>query len=191
MHFSPFQIGKSQKFLQPWWMSRCIFYQWAMMGKSINGTRNIKTCDLESRSRSYENEVWEGWNFGVIFGKAGKAGNRSPILVKIVQKGWKIITNYPKFGCFFVLTAVGTLLSKSAFFSSSVGVKAVPSDFLKMSLKSSSICCVYSVNFVSVPPGSVFRVPYYTKNWMKNLVSIFRKIVYVKIWVSIFRKLGL
>ena len=35
--------------------------------------------------------------------------------MKIVQKGWKIITNSPKFGWFFVLTAVGTLKSDDLF----------------------------------------------------------------------------
>ena len=69
----------------------------------------VTISNLKSRSRSYENEVWEGWNFGFDFREAGKAGKRSPISVKIVQKGWKMITNFTSFGWNFVLTAVATL----------------------------------------------------------------------------------
>ncbi len=46
-------------------------------------------------------------------GNVGKAGKGSPISLKIVQKGWKTITNSPIFGWFSFLVVVTTLFKHS------------------------------------------------------------------------------
>ena len=53
------------------------------------------------------NEVYEGWNLYAILGEAGKAGKGSPISLKIVQKGWKTITDFPYFWLVFIFECSG------------------------------------------------------------------------------------